>query len=371
MVTETPLAIEIKHFVGVVTEKAVIIGVTFFVLAMVLGYDWLDAVIFLIGIIVANVPEGLLGTMTVALTLTAKKMAARNCLVKNLEAVETLGSTSTICSDKTGTLTQNRMTVAHVVFRHATAEVSTDPAVAATAAADPFAHADVDFAALFRVAALCNNAVFATNADAALPVMERATIGDASESAVFKFCEPRVASVLGPLLGGSAGSAVVAAAVDATGAGALAAVRAAFPKVAEIPFNSANKYQVSVHAVPPPSSSLPPPQEVSEPFLVVMKGAPERIVERCSTMCGRGRKAANKSPALTHLFTTAPGTAWSTGWWCPSTRPTARALRRPTRRWAGGASACWALPCCRSTPRGSRRATALSPNPRPTSRWRA
>jgi len=50
----------------------------------------------------------------VCLTLTAKRMAAKNCLVKNLEAVETLGSTSTICTDKTGTLTQNRMTVARL-----------------------------------------------------------------------------------------------------------------------------------------------------------------------------------------------------------------------------------------------------------------
>ena len=94
---------------------AVILGVTFFAYGLlIVKYGPVDMLVFAIGIIVANVPEGLLATVTVSLALTAKRLAAKKVLVKNLESVETLGSTSCICSDKTGTLTQNRMTVSHI-----------------------------------------------------------------------------------------------------------------------------------------------------------------------------------------------------------------------------------------------------------------
>ena len=64
---QTPISREIAHFIHLITAVAVVLGIAFFVIAFILGYDWLDAVIFLIGIIVANVPEGLLATVTVSL----------------------------------------------------------------------------------------------------------------------------------------------------------------------------------------------------------------------------------------------------------------------------------------------------------------
>ena len=98
-------------------------GIGFLIFGLTTGYginivilDAITSVLFGIGIIIAFVPEGLLATVTVALSLTAKKLAAKKVLVKNLEGVETLGSTSCICSDKTGTLTQNKMTVENLWY---------------------------------------------------------------------------------------------------------------------------------------------------------------------------------------------------------------------------------------------------------------
>jgi len=103
---QTPLAHEIERFIILITVVALVLGVTFFLYGLiVVKYDVIDMLVFAIGIIVANVPEGLLATVTVSLALTAKRMATKMVLVKNLESVETLGSTSCICSDKTGTLT--------------------------------------------------------------------------------------------------------------------------------------------------------------------------------------------------------------------------------------------------------------------------
>lgn len=123
--SDPPLTREIDGFIRSVTSRAIIWGIIFFMVAFFTGFLWIDAVIFFVGFVAAIVPEGLLIIATVSLTLTAKRMASRNCLVKNLEAIETLGTSSIILCDKTGTLTQNRMVVAHLQFDNQIVEADT------------------------------------------------------------------------------------------------------------------------------------------------------------------------------------------------------------------------------------------------------
>jgi len=244
----TPIANEIHHFIMIVTGVAMVLGVSFGSIALAVGYGAIEAAVFLIGIIVANVPEGLLATVTVCLTLTAKRMAQKNCLVKNLEAVETLGSTSVICSDKTGTLTQNRMTVAHMWFDDTIHTLSTEENQEVNTKTPLRDYAGWDD--ISRCAYLCNRAQF-TEGQEDKPVMKRDANGDASEVGILKCMEICT--------------------------GDVKALQKKNPKVAEIPFNSTNKYQVSLH--------IP---EGKTNHLLVMKGAPERILARCTYYQERG-----------------------------------------------------------------------------------
>lgn len=110
-ITETPIEKEIKHMTTILTLLAVAAGVVFFVLGWFSDRGLLISAIFALSLIVANVPEGLLPTITLSLSLASQRMAKRHALIKNLNSVETLGSSTVICTDKTGTLTQNEMTV--------------------------------------------------------------------------------------------------------------------------------------------------------------------------------------------------------------------------------------------------------------------
>merc|ERR1719250_489466 len=208
---ETPIAKEIAHFIHIITGVAVFLGVSFFIIAFILGY---------------------------------------NCLVKNLEAVETLGSTSTICSDKTGTLTQNRMTVAHMWFDNKIVESDTSEDQSGSA----FDKAAPGWRTLERVGILCNRAEFKPNQEN-VAILKREVNGDASEAAILKCTELSKGNVM--------------------------EYRKNNKKVCEIPFNSTNKFQVSIHECDDKSV---------DGYLLVMKGAPERILDRCSTIIVNGKE---------------------------------------------------------------------------------
>lgn len=107
----TPIQRELQQFIRVITAIALALGGLFFVIGLAIGNPPWTNLVFAIGIIVANVPEGLLPTVTLALAIAGRRMARRNALLKSLESAETLGSTTVVCTDKTGTLTLDEMRV--------------------------------------------------------------------------------------------------------------------------------------------------------------------------------------------------------------------------------------------------------------------
>jgi Ca2+-transporting ATPase len=112
----SPLQKELAHVTRRVTFLAVGIGLIFFAMLMLLrvAFNVTDGFIFALGMIVAFVPEGLLPTVTLSLAMGVQRMAKRHALMKRLSAVETLGCTTVICTDKTGTLTENEMTLSEL-----------------------------------------------------------------------------------------------------------------------------------------------------------------------------------------------------------------------------------------------------------------
>lgn len=304
----TTMEIEIEHFIHIVSGVAVVIGVTFFIIAIAQAPDKpIEAVVFLIGIIVANVPEGLLATVTVALTLTAQNMAEKQVLVKDAKTIETLGSITCIASDKTGTLTQNRMTATHAIYsnRILTFDTSLEDDNA------KFSYDDAYFHHLRRISCLCGKATFVEsevnesdenkglakehNAHLApesfgdddlvhydkktktwdRPVLDRKTDGDASESALLKFNEPVVEKMF-QAEGG-----------DYHQAQYVKAYREKYPKIGGVPFNSTNKWMCTLHKAEKADNfdAANLPEKIREDFvtspndfLVMVKGAPERIM---------------------------------------------------------------------------------------------
>jgi calcium-translocating P-type ATPase len=164
---ESPLEHQVKRVARLIALVAIGAGIAFLPIGLAAGLSLAAAVSFAIGLLVANVPEGLLPTITLALAVGVREMARRGALVKRLSAVETLGSTSVICTDKTGTLTENRMRV--------------------TATWPP--EDDDSAAMLAEVAASCNTAFLGTDGGASPPA------GDPTEVALLRMAASRGADV--------------------------------------------------------------------------------------------------------------------------------------------------------------------------------
>jgi sodium/potassium-transporting ATPase subunit alpha len=111
----SPLARETSRMVRILTVVAVTMGLLFFAYGIATGRSLWINIVFMLGIIVANVPEGLLPTMTLALSMASLRMARKQVLVKGLAAIETLGAVHVICTDKTGTLTRNELAISGIV----------------------------------------------------------------------------------------------------------------------------------------------------------------------------------------------------------------------------------------------------------------
>lgn len=295
--SQTTLSIEIHRFIKIISLVAIFLGVSFFIAGVVLKYGIITNLVFAIGIIVANVPEGLLATVTVSLALTAKRMASKNVLVKNLESVETLGSTSCICSDKTGTLTKNIMTVSHLWFGGRLYDAANNKQEWEKGGQKRdlgYPVDDPDFVSLMENVVLGTRASFTYNPteddlkryiarmilkkkvkkvkdreirqyrDRARNELldqektkmwkDRHTTGDASESGLIKFAEPILS-------------------LEDTRRKAPMNVTPNETKC-EIPFNSSIKYNVMIRDMRNYNGE--------ESHIIMMKGAPERIWQRCS-----------------------------------------------------------------------------------------
>ncbi|HSK05171.1 MAG TPA: HAD-IC family P-type ATPase [Kofleriaceae bacterium] len=239
--TQTPLTRAIAS-VGIWLTVAVLaVSLSLFAIGLARGYTVVDGALAAITLAVASVPEGLPAIITIALAIGVQRMAARGAVIRRLPTVETLGSTTVICSDKTGTLTRNEMTVRALHAPSGSYELSGvgyAPTGRLSSATGPVAELPADVEALVVAAALCSDASVHAEGPA------RKLTGDPTEGAL------------------------VVAAMKLVGD--LDTVRRAWRRLDVVPFESEHQFMATLHAAPDGTG------------MIFLKGAPEVVLRRCA-----------------------------------------------------------------------------------------
>jgi Ca2+-transporting ATPase len=249
---ETPLQ-KRMHKLGLVLGAGGIgLAAVVFVLGVLRGYSTVEMLMFAVAAAVSAIPEGLPAVISVTLALGVRRMAQRNAIIRRMTAVETLGSTTVICSDKTGTITKNQMTVRRLWAGGQAFEVSGEgyapEGELRRPGGEPVTELPDALQRLLRIGALCNNAELKDEGG------QWRVDGNPSEGALLV--------------------AARKAGVDPDGAARDGA------RLAEIPFSSGTKYMATLH-----------PAEEGAKRIVFVKGAPERILESCSHVLADGERA--------------------------------------------------------------------------------
>ncbi|TPE49858.1 HAD-IC family P-type ATPase [Amaricoccus solimangrovi] len=235
----TPLLRQIDRFAILFTRVVLVAGLALFLFAVFArGFDWTEALIAVVALTVGVVPEGLPAVMTITMAIGVRRMAARRAVVRKLPAVETLGAVSVICTDKTGTLTLNEMTVRHVLVPGHDVRVG-GVGYAPTGALNAENHGD-DARAIAALSPILSCGMMCNDATLREEAGEWTTRGDPMEGALVALA--------------------MKAGLDPAHA------RGQWPRRDEIPFDAAHRYMATLHEGPDGAG------------MIYVKGAPEALL---------------------------------------------------------------------------------------------